>query len=133
MGISLIDEGFPGEEVLLDLLGDGLSPGLELRDIVLQVLDADLFDLARHHLAGLVGLLDAGELVVVLHEERQVLEGHVDCGVASQFALFLGRVLSAGEGESVHFVLDLVGRVGEEDGRGVDARGHLGAWALQGG
>lgn len=131
MRVAFIDERLLREEVLPDLVRHGLPPGLELRDVLLQVLNADLLDLAGHHFAGLVGLLDARELLVVLHEEGEVLEGDVGFGVAAQLALFLGGVLPAGEGEAVDFVLDLVRRVGQEDRRRVDARGHFRAGALE--
>ena len=72
-------------------------------------------------------------LVVVLEEEAQVLIGHVDLGVAAEFAVFFDRHTAARESVLVDLVLDLVGRVAHENGGFVDRGGHLGAGALEGG
>ena len=131
--LSLEQERFSREEVGPHGFVDFLPPFLKVGDKVLHVLDAYLLDLTGHHAAGFVVVSYPGELVVVLEEEGEVLVGHVDLGAPAEFFLFLGGVLAAGEGVAVDLVLDLVGLVGEEDGRSGDRGRHLRAGALQGG
>lgn len=54
--------------------------------------------LARHQCATLVVCLDLGQLLVVIHEELEVLVGHIDFGIAALFSVFLKGLLASREG-----------------------------------
>jgi len=108
-----------------NLLGD-LGPALlEVLDVLLQLGDTNLLQLASHHLAFLIGSADAFQLLIILQEESQVLERHIHLGVAAQLAVHLGGFLATREGKLVDLVLDLVRCVAHEDGGAIDTSGHL--------
>jgi hypothetical protein len=87
--------------------------------------------LPRQHLALAVRLADARQLRVVVHEEVEILVRNVDVGVSAQLALQLRRLLATRKGVLLDLVLNLLGRVLEEDGRRVDAGRHLAAGPVE--
>ena len=62
--------------------------------------------------------MDVLQLGVVVQEESEPLVGDVGGTVAAQLPMLLHRHAPAREGVLVDLLLDLLGRVGDEDGGG---------------
>ena len=94
---------------------------LEARHVLLQQLDRQLLQLARHQLAALVAVVDVLELGVVLLEVGEVDVGDVDVRVATELAVLLEGLLAAAEG----VLVDLGLRQGLGGGQALTGGGEV--------
>eukprot|EP00754_Rhynchopus_humris_P036804 Rhum_TRINITY_DN18897_c0_g1::Rhum_TRINITY_DN18897_c0_g1_i1::g.168709::m.168709 len=94
-------------------------------------LSQNLLDVSSQHDARGVVLTDLLQLLVIVQEERQPLERHIDVGAPALGHVLLQVGTAAAEAVRVDLLLDLLRRVREEDGRGVNRSGHLRVRALK--
>lgn len=92
-------------KLIQDVLRNGGAALLVGLDELLELADTLLLQLTGEQSAGDIILANLLELVVVVGEEAQVLEGNVDVGVTAQPALLLHCLLAAGEAEFVDLLL----------------------------
>lgn len=104
---------------------------LEIRYELLEHLNQNLFDFARHHLARTVLLANIFKFVVVFQEELQILERHVDVQVGSLLSLLLQSWLAAAKGILIDFLLDIISTVSQQYSTCRVTRRHLSLLALQ--
>jgi hypothetical protein len=104
-----------GHEVLNILVGDLLSLLLEVGHELLQLCDEEGLDFSGEELSLAVLLSNFFELVVVFHEEGEVLVGHIHVQVSSVGSVLLDSGATTTLGKLVDLLFYLGSGVGQKD------------------